>query len=79
MGGEDGEVEDQEDETVFSAVVGEGEGGESGNRDMLVARQRKSGIRGGKLVSVKGFLDDGQRAARLLLRCLQSLGLDILL
>ena len=24
-----GEVEDQEDETVFAAVVGEGEGGES--------------------------------------------------
>ena len=27
---EDGEVEDQEEETVFSAIVGEGEGGEPG-------------------------------------------------
>ena len=30
VGGEGGEVEDEEDETVFATVVGEGEGGDSG-------------------------------------------------
>ena len=34
---------------------------------------------GGKLVFVQCFLDHGQRAARLLLRCLQSLRLDVFL
>lgn len=29
VGGEEGKVEDQEDEAVFAAVVGEGEGGEA--------------------------------------------------
>ena len=29
VGGEEGEVEKEEDETVFTAVVGEGEGGET--------------------------------------------------
>ena len=32
--GERGEVDDQEDETVFAAVVGEGEGGEAGRSDV---------------------------------------------
>lgn len=30
VGGEEGEVEDEEDEAVFAAIVGEGEGGEAG-------------------------------------------------
>ena len=33
MGGEEGEVEDKEDEAVLAAVVGHGEGGQSVNRE----------------------------------------------
>lgn len=35
VGGEEGEVEDQKDEAVFAAVVGEGEGGETVERESV--------------------------------------------
>ena len=58
MGGEEGEVENEEDEAVLATVVGEGERGQSVKRECqlwhLEIRIRRDG-----LICVKSFLNDG--------------------
>lgn len=58
MGGEEGKVEDEEDEAVLATVVGEGERGQSMKGECQLWHL-EVGIQGDGLICVKSFLNDG--------------------